>query len=140
LSVDCVRGTVLILPELLASPGMGLRLVMTGGDQLRGNLENSLSQRGLATASCLDALPHEEIPAVLRLLTWHSRPYRRSITRSIFAAESIQIHGVRRGGRRFGLRSDQRVVRHGENGCSSPGDLDAHGDGVRPMLRDEAAR
>ena len=68
-----------ILPELLARLSRrhrGVRLVIVGDGQLRRELERRFQKRGLAKQVVFTgALPHEEIPAVIRQFDIALAPY-----------------------------------------------------------------
>jgi glycosyltransferase involved in cell wall biosynthesis len=70
-----------ILPQLLARLSQGhpgLRLVIAGDGQLRGDLEREFKTRGLAKQVVFTgALRHEEIPAVIRQFDIALAPYPR---------------------------------------------------------------
>jgi glycosyltransferase involved in cell wall biosynthesis len=67
------------LPELLARLSAhhpGLRLLLVGDGPLRADLEQSLRQRGLSERVVfVGAVPHEEVPAFIRLFDVALAPY-----------------------------------------------------------------
>jgi glycosyltransferase involved in cell wall biosynthesis len=135
-----------VLPELLARLAprhAGLRLIITGGGQLRGDLESSLSERGLLDRVVFTgALPHEQIPALLRLFDVALAPYP-ALDHSFYFSPLKLFEYMACGVPVVASNCGQiaEVVRDGSNGLLvPPGDLEAMVAACDRLLRDQKLR
>ena len=135
-----------VLPELLArvsSQHPGVQLVFAGDGQLRGELERALQERGLlARAVFTGSLPHEQVPAVLRLFDVALAPY--PALDHVFYFSPLKMFEYMACGAAV-VASDcgqiSEVIRDGENGLLvPPGDLDALTAACHRLLADAKLR
>lgn len=135
-----------ILPELLArlsSRHSGVQLLFAGDGQLRAELERRLGQLGLLDrASFTGNLPHEEVPAVVRLFDVALAPYPELEHAFYFSPLKVFEYmacGVPVVASACGQIAE--VVRDGENGLLvPPGNLDALTAACDRALSDTALR
>ena len=120
-----------VLPELLArlaTKHPALRLVIAGDGQLRSDLEQRLRELGVADRAVFTgAIPHEEIPGIIRQFDVALAPYPPLEHAFYFSPLKIFEYmacGVAVAAANCGQIAD--VIRDGETGLlHAPGDLDA---------------
>lgn len=135
-----------ILPELLArlsSRHPDAQLLFAGDGQLRGELERRLGELGLLERAFFTGnLPHEQVPAVVRLFDVALAPYPNLDHAFYFSPLKVFEYmacGVAVVASSCGQISE--VVRDGGNGCLvPPGDLDALTSACARLLADPALR
>ena len=135
-----------ILPALLARLSRrrpGVRLVIAGDGQLRGELERAFRKRGLAKQVVFTgALLHEEIPAVIRQFDIALAPYPKPDHDFYFSPLKLFEYmacGVPVVAANLGQIS--KVIRHGKNGMLyPPGDLKALVARCEKLLGDDKLR
>jgi glycosyltransferase involved in cell wall biosynthesis len=120
-----------------------LRLIIVGDGPLRGQLEATFRDLGIArNALFTGALPHDEIPGVIRQFDVALAPYTRPEHAFYFSPLKLFEYmacGVPVVAARLGQIGE--VVRHGETGLLyPPGDIDALTDACEQLLGDTALR
>jgi len=135
-----------VLPELLARLNKrhgGVRLVIAGDGQLRGELERGFRTRGLArNVTFTGALPHEEMPKVIRQFDVALAPYPKHNHDFYFSPLKLYEYmacGVPVVASRIGQIAE--TVQHGKTGWLYPaGNLKALVTGCAQLLEDGALR
>ena len=135
-----------VLPDLLArlAPSHpGLRLLIAGEGPLRAGLQRSLLERGLAgRAVFAGAVPHEEIPAVIRQFDVALAPYPALEHDFYFSPLKVFEYmacGVAVAASNCGQIAD--IIRDGETGLLHPaGDLDALAAACERLLKNPKLR
>jgi glycosyltransferase involved in cell wall biosynthesis len=125
----------------LARGRPGLRLVVVGGGPLRAGLERDLRERGLAGAAVFTgSVPHEEVPALVRLFDVALAPYPRPAHPFYFSP--LKLFEYMACGAPVvaaALGQIAQVVRDGETGLLyPPGDADALAAACERLLDDPA--
>jgi glycosyltransferase involved in cell wall biosynthesis len=135
-----------ILPDLLArlsAKHPGAQLLFAGDGQLRGELERRLGELGLSHRAVFTGnLPHEQVPAVVRLFDVALAPYPELDHAFYFSPLKVFEYmacGTAVVASSCGQISE--VVRDGENGLLvPPGDLDALTRACDRLLTDSSLR
>ena len=135
-----------VLPELLARLTRkypGAQLLFAGDGQLRGELERRLGELGLSQRAVFTgALPHEEVPAVVRLFDVALAPYPALDHAFYFSPLKVFEYmacGCAVAASDCGQISE--VIRDGENSLLvPPGDLDALTCACERLLGDAGLR
>jgi glycosyltransferase involved in cell wall biosynthesis len=133
-----------VLPGLLgrlARVHPGVRLAIVGDGPLRAGLERDLLERGLARAAVFTgSVPHEEVPALIRLFDVALVPYPRPEHPFYFSPLKLFEHmacGVPVVAAALGQIAE--VVRDGETGLLYPaGDVEALAAACERLLADPA--
>ncbi|MFM1770293.1 MAG: hypothetical protein RJA22_2822 [Verrucomicrobiota bacterium] len=121
----------------------GLQLVIAGDGQLRPALDQALRQRRLLAHTVFTgALPHEEVPAIIRLFDLALAPYPRLDHDFYFSPLKLYEYmacGIPTVASRAGQISE--LIRHGRNGLLCPaGNTAALAAACDRLLRDERLR